>query len=212
MRICSSPCQRIANSRNRYLNSVWLNTCTLEYYDQENSGNPALDFHFLLWLIYFHSYVDVRSHYYNKSRGVKDHLPFWNSRIFYGVSHLLFQNWAQQQDKKQMFKWTHRPSSHRCHAMTNNWVIFLPKKFHYHVWKMSWHHQVKLAKSPGEGFCVLCFAASVGRQIQKAQNNPQVVWVGVHPPLAQVPLGSCYHQCDTRTCIKSAWWLIWMRH
>jgi hypothetical protein len=71
--------------------------------------------------------------------------------------------------------------------------------------------QVMLARNPGEGFCGLCFAASVGRQIQKAQNYPHVVWVEVHLHLARVPLGSCYPQCDTRTCIKSAWWLIWMR-
>jgi len=45
MRIFSSHCQRIANSGNRYLNSVWLNTCTLDYYDQEHSENPVLDFY-----------------------------------------------------------------------------------------------------------------------------------------------------------------------
>jgi len=72
--------------------------------------------------------------------------------------------------------------------------------------------QVRLARSLGEGFFVLCFVASAGRQVQKAQNYHQVVWVGVHPHLARVLLGSCYPQCDTRTCIKSAWWLIWMRH
>ena len=44
MCIFSSHCQRIANSGNLYLNSVWLTTCILEYYDLEHSEKPALDF------------------------------------------------------------------------------------------------------------------------------------------------------------------------